>query len=134
MAGSMAEIMAEPEARYKAAVMHATWGHMEAPPGTTHNGRIMFTVTEWNEAIAISSNFSTMPGSGPLFYNSLNDYISSIADKLSLEEGGVYLFRGRYVRYKNGNDKFSGVISKVITTAHAAIPYRSTVRRAKKGR
>lgn len=131
---SLADAFVETDAKHKAQVMDDTWGHMEAQPGTTHNGRIMFTVTEWNETIAISANFSTMPGSGPLFYHSLNDYISNIADRLSLEEGGVYLFRGRYVRYKNGNDKFSGVVSKVITSAHAAIPYRSTVRRAKKGR
>ena len=103
----MAEAFAEHEARYRAAVMAETWGHLDAPPGVTYRGFLVYAVTAWGQVEPIEAIFShgTHEAEGPGFYSHMCNFIGSGA---SGREVGVYRFDGTYRVSRRGAATWKG--------------------------
>jgi len=113
---SFQEAMIPYNASVKAAVMENTWGHLAPKPQTTYKGYILFVYTAWRQIEPLDMVFENLDSS-PWFFSDMNEFIGNHIDSL-LNNGrddnhGVYLFKGTYRRFKNGNHKFSGEISKI---------------------
>lgn len=110
---SLADAFVESESRYKAQVMHATFGHLEAEPGTEHEGAFLFIYGQHGDMVVIESDFPTF-GEGPRYFADRQDFMwDQIRDNGPCSEVGVYRFVGKYKRFKNGNTRFTGKIQRV---------------------
>jgi hypothetical protein len=96
---------AESEGIYKAQVMAATWGHLDAKPGDIHKIKVLFCLTCYGEFTVIDYLCKTLQG-GPGLYSHLNDFISR--DRFKPKEGRVYAFAGTYRVGKKGQGIFEG--------------------------
>ena len=54
---TFADAFVEPEAAFKAAVMHQTWGHLKVDRRKRHRGYILFTAGEYRDLVVIKSDF-----------------------------------------------------------------------------
>lgn len=100
------------EAANKAIVMHQTWGHLEAEPGTKHPGWILFACGQHGDVCVIESHFPSF-GEGPLYFSNRQDYLMDLMDEGGpCRDTGVYLFSGVYRRFKNGNSRFIGKVKR----------------------
>ena len=89
---SMESVMAESDAKYKAAVIHATWGHLDPAPGVTYKGQLIAAYTDYGESVVIGDKFEGIPG-GPLFYAEVH----RLADEMTRSgKVGIYKFTGTY--------------------------------------
>lgn len=110
MSNWAAEAFAEHEARYKAAVMNSTWGHLAPKPRRVYRGEILFAHGEYRDLVVLRSNFKGLPDS-PWFYEDLHNFV---ADKASKRRSGAVLrFVGTYTMFKNGKGRFSGKVRDV---------------------
>lgn len=91
------------EAKHAAAVLWDTWGHPE--PGIRYPGSIVFTWAEGGDLVVIRSDFGDLDG-GPWLHQDMQDYIYHMA----AERGKVYRFDGYYLKFKNGNFRFTGTV------------------------
>ncbi len=87
-------------------VIKGTFGHLDQEPGTIEEGSFVYTITEWGTLIPISSTFQT----SPLHFFALNEFIFQQSTK---SDNGIYKFKGIQRRFKNGNVRFKGKISKI---------------------
>lgn len=99
---TMADAFAPAEAKYKAEVMAATWGHL-APKPKKYEGTILFAHGEYGDLVPLRAAFHGLPDS-PWFFDDMTDWIF----EQKTEEGKIYLFVGSYTKFKNGNCRFSG--------------------------
>jgi hypothetical protein len=116
----MQEAFAPAEAKYKAAVMAATWGHLEPEPRVEYRGDIVFTHGEYGDIVVIRTRLARpnranaflpteeLPGS-PGYFDDEQTFVS----RQRMEQGRVYKWTGKYVRFKNGRCRFSGVTKEV---------------------
>jgi hypothetical protein len=110
---SYAEIFAETDAKYKAQIMYATWGHLDAAPGTVHKGSFLFIHGQHGDMATIESDFPTF-GEGPGYFSDRQEFIwEQVKDNGPCSETGIYLFEGAYRRFKNGNTRFTGTIKRI---------------------
>lgn len=107
---SIADAMIPVEAYHKAQVMAATWGHMEAQPGTHHPGWFIFTFTQHGDMVVIESDFPSF-GEGPGYFNDRQEFIySQVKNQGPCSEVGVYRFDGEYCRYARTSKGKEGVL------------------------
>lgn len=82
------------EAKYKASVMHDTWGHLDAKPDKIYPCKIL-VASDGRECLVIKNECEV---SGPAYYYDCNTYFFN---KLAMKnKTGVYLFEGTYQMYK----------------------------------
>lgn len=100
---TIADAFIEPEAMYRAQVMHATWGHLEAKRGTTHKGWFAFTIAAYGGVYAIlGSDWGDLDDS-PGLYTAMHDYMGRHAKR-----GVVMCLDGHVTRFKNGSYRIGG--------------------------
>lgn len=100
----MASVMAESEAKHRAAVMHATWGHLDPKPGTTYHGWVLAAFTEYKDVVVLADNFEGVSG-GPLLYSEINRLADEMTDAGKV---GIYKFTGIYRINKSDKTKNPG--------------------------
>ena len=98
----LADAFAPAEARYKAAVMVDTWGHLAPKKNTTYRGHFVFAVgcfgSDHLNPTAIECEFNDPEEeleSSPWFYEALNDFMQ----EMDTEAGGVYRWEGTFRNY-----------------------------------
>lgn len=103
------EAFAPAEARYSAAVMGATWGHLAPEKNHTYHGYIVYAVGCFgNDPLnptPLACEFEDLDSS-PWFFDALNDFIGD--RRRNNKEGCVYRFDGSFRNYV-----FRGRITKV---------------------
>lgn len=106
-----ADAFAEHEARFKAAVMRDTWGHLDASPGV-YDGYIVFTHGTYGDIVVIDNHFEGLSDS-PWLYDHIYDKVNKFVDTGRTERGRVYRFDGVYIRQKNGGHRWRGVLTQI---------------------
>lgn len=105
---SVAEAFAESDAKYKAAVIHAAFGHLEPEPRRKYFGELLLADGDYTHGVVVIR--STFEIDAPFWYDQLHGF----AAEQELEPGYVYRFTGWFMRFKNGGCRFSGKIEKVL--------------------
>jgi hypothetical protein len=99
----IAAIFGEYEARYRARVMHATWGHLEQKRGEIQTGYFVFTIAAYGGSHEIlASDWGDLDDS-PGLYTVMMDYIAKHG-----ERGVVTRLEGHVRRFKNGSYQIGG--------------------------
>lgn len=106
----MAAAFAEHEARYRMAVMADTWGHLDARPGVTYPGFIVYAVTAWGQTEPIEAVFGHIEGPG--YFDHMNNFID---DDGRDRDVGVYRFDGTYSVSKRGAAQWNGSTATLAT-------------------
>ena len=89
-----ANLLSKHETQYKAAVMHDTWGHLDAQPNKVYPCKIL-VASDGSECLVIKDECEL---GGPAYYYDCNEYLfNKIAEKGKV---GVFLFKGTYQMYK----------------------------------
>lgn len=83
-------------------VLNDTWGHLKPEPNVKYYGWILVTVTAYDDTVIIDHKFEGLPNS-PWQYRDFDDYLYGYFLDADV---GVYLFKGWYKRFKNGNYQF----------------------------
>jgi hypothetical protein len=96
---------AEHEARYRAQIMADTWGHLDAQPGTTHSGYVVYAYTAWGQAEVIEAEFDGVAG-GPAFYEHVNEFAYEQTEATKVP--GVWRWNGTYRVGRRGTAYFKG--------------------------
>jgi hypothetical protein len=107
---SLEEAFAPIEQVNRAIVINNTWGHLAPIPQQKYNGSILFCYGEYGDVTPIKTDFKNLPNS-PWFFEDMNEFISDKCNELSY--GNVYKFIGTYIKFKNGNYRFSGKINQL---------------------
>jgi hypothetical protein len=95
----------------KEAVMNDTWGHLTPKPRQKYTGHILFTTGCYGDVVIIQDNFKNLPSS-PWYYDHVTDFVYQNSKKF--ETGTVVRFDGTYMKFKNGNCRFSGKFKTVL--------------------
>lgn len=107
------ELFASIDAVNAARIRYDTWGHLDAEPGTEHEGAFLFIHGQHGDMVVVESEFPTF-GEGPEYFEHRADFIwSKVKDKGPCSEVGIYRFIGKYRLCKNGNGRFVGKIERV---------------------
>lgn len=117
----LASAFASHEARYAAQVIFDTFGHLEPKPNV-YRGWIVFIHGTHGDVCAVDWDFGDVQAC-PGIYEDMNDWMFKQVEKPPWSgkrpgraaEVGVYKFVGTYTRFKNGNGRFGGKITKVRT-------------------
>lgn len=97
----------------KKIIMKQTWGHLDAQPGTTHEGWFVFIVGQHMDCCVVESKFDSF-GEGPVYFTHRQEFISKVTQKNGpCMDVGVYKFTGQYKVLKNGNGRFVGKTKKI---------------------
>lgn len=108
-AQTMAEIFAPVEAKYRAAIMADTWGHLAPKRNRTYRGFIVFAIGCFGDdhlnPTPLSCDFKGLDSS-PWFYDAMMDFLQSL-DK-GEHEGTVWRFDGTFRNYE-----FSGNVQQL---------------------
>jgi hypothetical protein len=94
--------------RKKQGVMEETWGHLAPEPGRRYQGTMLFTDSAYGDLVLIEARWEGLQDS-PWLFEDMQDYIEVAETK----PGRIYRWKGTYVRFKNGNHRFSGVLVEV---------------------
>lgn len=101
------------EAHTAAQIVAQTWGHMDAEPGSKHQGSFVFINGQHGDVVVVSSEFPTFD-EGPAYFEDRQEYLIDLTkDEGPCSEVGVYHFTGFYQRLKNGSTKLVGKVYKV---------------------
>jgi hypothetical protein len=103
----LADAFAPAEARYKAAVMGDTWGHLAPKRNKIYRGHLIFAVgcfgSDYLNPTAIECEFRGLDSS-PWFFDAVCEFMQS----LDTEEGGVYRWDGTFRNYE-----FTGTVKRL---------------------
>lgn len=103
------------EQHNRASVMAATFGHLEAEPGTRHPGWFTFIHGQHGNMVVIESDFPSF-GEGPGYFEDRQEFIwSKVRDNGVCSAVGIYRFEGEYRRYKKGGGASLGYFVGRIT-------------------
>lgn len=100
------------EARYKAGVMHETWGHLEPKPGL-YPGWLVFANGTCDDRIIIDWDFAGV-NACPGVHFDVEAFIDEKCDGRA-SQTGVYRLDGTYRRFKNGKGRVAGRLRKIKT-------------------
>lgn len=122
----METAFAPAEAKYKAQIMWHTWGHLH-PSAKAHPGWMIFIHGTHGDTSIVDWKFKGVEGN-PWTFDHMNEYIEWATSggrwkgdtrRRPAMRVGVYRFTGDYVRLKNGNGRFRGVLERIhIPMAH----------------
>lgn len=97
-AQNIAEAFALAEARYKAAVMEETWGHLAPKKNKTYKGFIVFAVGCYGNdplnPVILLCEFKDLDAS-PWFFDAMSDFLANHKEEI----GNVYRFDGSFRNY-----------------------------------
>jgi hypothetical protein len=100
---SLANAFVGADVRYRAHIMHATWGHLEAKRGEVQPGWFVFSIAAYEGThVILDSDWGELPDS-PGLYTAMQDYISQHG-----ERGVVTRLEGHVRRFKNGSYQIGG--------------------------
>lgn len=100
---SLADAFAGSDARYRAHVMHATWGHLEQKRGTTTKGWFVFSIADYSgDHVILASDWGTLDDSPGLF-DAMQDYMDRHGKR-----GVVHRLEGHVTRHANGVYRIGG--------------------------
>jgi hypothetical protein len=110
----MREIGAQITAARAAAVIHETFGHLDAKPGECHKGWFVFINGQHGDMDVVYSEFQTF-GEGPGYFTDRDDFIwELIRDDGPCAAVGIYRFDGEYRQPKRkGAARFVGKITSI---------------------
>jgi hypothetical protein len=111
---SLGEAFAPAEARYRAQVIGATWGHLRAKPRKRHRARIIFACAGYGGNIVIITARVRGVSDSPWLYDHMMDFARRKA-----KQGLVHVFEGHYYALKNGGGRFIGKVSRLATSGGA---------------
>lgn len=87
-------LFSQHDAELQAAVLHNTWGHLDAKPDTIYPCKIL-VASSGRECLIIKDECQL---SGPAYYYDQNEYFFN---KLAMKgKVGIFLFEGTYQMYK----------------------------------
>lgn len=102
----MADVFAPVEARYRAQVLKATWGHLAPRRHKAYSGHVVFAVgcfgSDPLNPVALECEIGL--DSSPWFFDAMEDFMQS----LKCEEGGVYRWDGVFKNYE-----FKGTVRRL---------------------
>jgi len=123
---SLADAFAPVEARYRAQVMAATWGHLYPKPGHRYKGKIMFVIASYGgDNCILAADWGTLPDSPDLY-----DTMMQVFDKPQIKSRSknaifgevrrdVFEWEGELICYKNGKCRLSqGKICTILKTEY----------------
>lgn len=100
---SLAQAFAGSDARYRAEVMHQTWGHLEQRRGEVQTGWFVFSIAAYEGThVILDSDWGALPDS-PGLYEAMQDYIFRHGQR-----GVVTRLEGHVRRFKNGHYQIGG--------------------------
>jgi hypothetical protein len=108
------DAFAPAEARYKAQVIGATWGHLRAKPRKRHRARIVFARAGYGGATVIITASVRGVSDSPWLYDHMMDFAHRKARRRL-----VHVFEGHYYALKNGGGRFIGKVSRLATSGGA---------------
>jgi len=106
------EAFAPIEQHNKAVVMINTWGHLAPKRQKKHKGFVLFTCTAYGQTYNIDNEFETVEDS-PFFFEDMENYIHNYSNELPKNSYGIFKFEGHYIKFKNGNGRFTGKVTKI---------------------
>lgn len=109
---SLADAFAPAEARYKAQVMYATWGHLYPQLGHRYHGKIIFGIAAYGgDCFILSADWGDLPDSPILF-----ETMQSVFDKISIGERGLWEWEGELICYKNQKTRLTkGKVRRIMS-------------------
>ncbi|WP_454777165.1 hypothetical protein [Klebsiella oxytoca] len=112
----MREIGEQITAARAAAVIHETFGHLDAKPGDRHEGWFVFINGQHGDMDVVYSDFPTF-GEGPGYFTDREDFIwELIRDDGPYAAVGIYRFDGEYrLPKRKGPARFVGRITCIQT-------------------
>lgn len=125
--GGMAAAFAGHQARHAAQVLHKTFGHLEPLPRVTYTGHVVFGMDEFGLHFVLRVAFCDPNGllleSSPGFHEDLMGFVNQKLEQLEHRQGcmvagQLWKFEGNYMRFHNGNCRFS------VTGKRGAVKYR----------
>lgn len=127
----VARVGALPTAVYQDRVRQDTFGHLAPERRKVYPGYVVFTYTAWGHMEPIEAEFEGLEFS-PWLFEDMNEFIENQCfddrrGKDRLAQGQVYRWEGSYVRFNNGNFRFSGKTRRIDSSGRRAS--RSTARR-----
>lgn len=111
---SFTEVFASSEARHREIVFRDTWGHLDAKPGTTFDGYILFALGVHGDIVLLDWDFEGVQPN-PWIYEEMTEYIGKQVMKRN-RSWGIWRFDGAYRVYKNGKAKFAGKVRPMRVT------------------
>ncbi|MEP9920585.1 hypothetical protein [Klebsiella sp. GN_Kp190] len=116
----MREIGMQITAARAAAVIHETFGHLDAKPGERHKGWFVFINGQHGDMDVVYSDFSTF-GEGPGYFTDREDFIwELIRDDGPCAAVGIYRFDGEYrLPKRKGPARFVGKTTCIQTFGEA---------------
>jgi hypothetical protein len=117
---SVADAFAPIEEKYRNQVMAETFGHLAPQPRQKYSGEILFTHGEYGDIVVIKNTIDI--DDSPWFFEDMQQFVAgyivqgrdTYVNRTKIESGAVYRFTGHYTKFKNGNCRFSGKITKVV--------------------
>ncbi len=111
---SLADAFAASDDRFRAEVMHSTWGHLRAPTGPVFHGTVVLAHSEYAYvgAVPVLVRIEGVEDS-PWFHEELCYYIQQRAGR---RPPGVYVWTGTYRVMKNGRGRFSGTVKRMVAS------------------
>lgn len=98
------EAMQSWENHYKAQVMADTWGYPQ--PHVRYPVKMLFAYGELGDLVIVRIEHPGDCGN-PFFYDDLDDWLGD----LKIQKGQIYEWEGYYLKYKNGNFRFTGKLT-----------------------
>lgn len=95
--------------KIKKEVMVETWGHLAPKSNEKYPGAIIFVHGIYGDMAVITSDFRNLPES-PWFFEDQREFVMSRNTKA----GNIYRFDGTYIKFKNGNFRFTGKTKRVV--------------------
>lgn len=100
---SLADAFAGSDARFRAQVMHQTWGHLEQRRGELQAGWFVYSIAAYSgHHVILDSDWGDLPDS-PGLYDAMMDYMFRHG-----ERGVVTRLEGHVRRFKNGKYQIGG--------------------------
>ena len=105
------EAFAAHEAKDRAAILADTWGHLGPKPRTDYHGWMVWAHSAYGgDILLVDAALDGLPDS-PWLHEDMVEYIGEHMG----EPGNVYRWEGTYTKFKNGQCRFSGQVSRVVT-------------------
>ena len=100
---SLEQAFAGVDARYRAQVMHETWGHLEQKRGELQRGWFTFAIADYGgQHVILASDWGALPDSPGLFI-AMMDYVARHGVR-----GSTMRLEGHVRRFKNGSYQIGG--------------------------
>lgn len=96
------------DSKYRNHILADTWGHLDAEIDRVYTGWIVYTHGCYGDLTIINWEFEDLPDN-PWIYEEIQAFIADMENDACT----IYRFIGTYVREKDGNALFDGMIEEI---------------------